>query len=133
MIEKKIQFYIQIDPLHWKWHFRCFILAKIFLVDFLSKTYSYLKNNSSWLFNYVYICLPFGLTEDSFWIPLLFNFAFLFENLLSNDMLWSITGASQTRPDGHSDRDGISERPSRSHHVVSKARYHWSLLWTRIV
>ena len=116
-----------------KMAFLMFLFGKVFLVNIRSQSYLYMKNNSSWLFNYVYIHLPFGLTADSFWILSLFNFAFLFENLLSNAMLWFIAGASQTQPDGHSDRDGILEQPSRSHHVVSKAFYnlyhgsgHWA-------
>ena len=42
---EKIQFYIQIDPLNWKWHFSCFIIV-------LSKCYIYFKNNLSWLLKY---------------------------------------------------------------------------------
>ena len=55
---EKIQFYIQIDPLNWKWHFSCFILI-------LSKCYLYLKNNLNWLFKYK--SSPLGLITIHFW------------------------------------------------------------------
>jgi len=120
-------------PIELKMAFLMFHFGKNFLVDFLSKSYLCFKKNSNWFFKYVYIRLPFGLTADSYWISSLFNFAFLFEDLLSNPMLWFITGAFQTRPDGHSDRDGISEQPSWSRQVVPKALYHAPPLWKRVI